>query len=88
MTGRPTLEYRPSEPAAPAARASDYVVASLGALLVFFGAAVLLSFGVRSVIPQYDGLGTIAAFVLALAAAASSFFGSIKRARVARGRKP
>lgn len=90
MTEHPTLDYRPPEPIV-RLRASDYVVATLRAMLVFFGALVVLQVGVGIALTNVGlalpalVVASVAVWVLAVLAGISSFVGSLERARELRG---
>ncbi|MDB5295607.1 MAG: hypothetical protein JWO31_1590 [Phycisphaerales bacterium] len=90
MTDRPTLDYQPPEPHTHL-RTSDYVVATLGGILVFVGALFAVILLCRMAFPDVGGMGEILVgvgiLVLPLAAAASSFYSSLKTSRARRSRK-
>ncbi len=91
MNERPTFDYgRPPPPAR--LRAADYVIATVGAAFTFAGAFVLLAVFAGTMFDAWRGpvnyLLVVGVPVLALAAAASSFFGTLKRCRRKRAGPP
>ncbi|HEX8915549.1 MAG TPA: hypothetical protein VF796_24560 [Humisphaera sp.] len=82
------LDYRPSPSRKTAPRTADYLTATFGAMFVFAGALLLLGLLAGVIADAVPGSAVlaipVAVFVLALAAAASSFRATTRRARLKR----